>query len=104
MQLFWQVMSWRIRLTKDQQKDSWISGNTFLKNQWLKAIHFLNSGGIIGIQLMEKLHLVKLQDDTILLKSLYCMEYQMFLILLNLGMTTSFMIHKIHGTVLVMNL
>ena len=74
------------------------------KESMVKVIHFLNNGGIIGIQLMEKLHLVKLQDDTILLKSLHCMEYQMFLILLNLGMTTSIMIHKIHGIVLVMNL
>ena len=73
-------------------KESIVESNPFFK-QWWDYWHAING----------ELRLEKLQDDTIQPKNLRCTEYQCLLILIGLDMTAGIMIHKIHGTVIIMN-
>ena len=78
--------------------------NYLSKDSMVETNPFLNLGGIIGMQLIERLPQEKQQGGTFQLKSLQYLEYQMSFILIDLHETANFTISTIRGIVIATNL
>src|SRR5262245_6189006 len=97
-------MSWRSIRTMGPLRDSLISGIISPKNRWRILIPFLNLGGIIGMQSIERLRLENQQEGIFQLKSLQYLEHQMSFFLIGLLVTLDFTTPKTFGIVIVTNL